>query len=166
MLLALVLAAITGRTELLNTTLHVPASQWRAVKFGSGERPATVEVEYEVLSGRSGVRALLLTRTGVERYEKGQSHEVLAQTGFEPKGRFQYFATEPSKLGIVLDNGLEGRDAAEVRLKITLLHRQAFSVTPKVLGQTKRMSVVGISLGGFAIAVLLIGRKLLPVLRQ
>jgi hypothetical protein len=163
--LALVLVAITGRTELLNEKIHIPRSQWRALKVELRERPATVEVDYRVLTGRSGVRVVFMTDENAERLEKGQSYEAIRETDYRDKGKFQFFVGNPGAYRILLDNRLEGREPAEAQLKITLLHHDQATFVPKMLGETKRRSVVGISLGTFALLSLVIGRRLIPALR-
>ena len=160
--LALVLVAITGRTELLNETIQIPRSQWRALKVELRERPATVEVDFQVLAGRSGVRILFMTHENAERFEKGQSYEVLRQTDYQERGKFRYFVGNPGAYMILLDNQLEGREPAEVQVKIALLHHDLASFTPKQLNTTKRRNVVIVSLALLALAILLIGRRLAP----
>jgi hypothetical protein len=158
--LALVLVAITGRTELLNEKIQIPRSQWRALKVEVRERPATVEVDFQVLTGRSGVRVVFMTDENAERFEKGQSYEALRQTDYQKRGKVQYFVGNPGAYRILLDNRLEGREPAEAQVKVTLLHHHDASFVPKELGAGRRRSVVGISLGMFALLSLLIGRKL------
>jgi len=163
--LTLVLLAITGRTELLNETIQVPRSQWRALKVELKQRPATVEVDFKVLSGRSGVRVVFMTNDDAERFEKGESHDVLAQTGYEKQGTFRYLIGNPGEYRILLDNRLEGRDPAETQVKITLLYDEYTSFAPKLLEPGKRRLVTGLSLAGFALVSIVVGRKLLRVLR-
>ena len=162
-LLALVLAAITGRTEMLNETIEVPRSQWRAMKVELRNRPATVEVDFRVTAGRSGVRVVFMTEQELKRFEKGERHEVLAQTDFSSKGTFRYLVGNPGDYRILLDNRLEGREPAAVAVKVALLHHDYTTFDAKTLPPGKRRAVVGISLGAFAVAALLIGRRLQPI---
>jgi hypothetical protein len=165
MWLALVLAVITGRTELLNETIRVPHSQWRALKVELKQRPATVEVEYEVLSGRSGVRVVFLTNEDAERFEKGQSYTALKDTEYESKGKFQYLVGNPGEYRILIDNRLEGREPAETKVKISLLYDKYDSFLPKTLDPVKRRWIAIGSLAGFGLVALVVGRKLVPTLR-
>jgi hypothetical protein len=165
LLIALVLAAITGRTELLNETIEVPRSQWRAMRVELRDKPATVEVNFRVSSGRSGVRVVILTDAELKRFEKGERHEVLAQTDFASEGTFRYLVGNPGDYRILLDNRLEGREPAKVELRVALLHHDQSTFVPKLLDPVRRRSVVGISLGGFCLVALLLARKLGPVWR-
>jgi hypothetical protein len=158
--LALVLAAITGRTEILNETMPIPHSQWRAMKVELRDRPATVEVEFRVTQGRSGVRVVFMTADDLKRFEKGERHEVLAQTEYAEKGSFRYLVGNPGDYRILLDNRLEGRDPAEVAVKVSLAYHEYSSFAPRTLPPGKRRAVVGLSLALFALAALWIGRKL------
>ena len=158
--LALVLVAITGRTELLNEKIQIPRSQWRALKVELRERPATVEVDFQVLAGRSGVRVVFMTDENAERFEKGQSYEALRQTDYQKRGKVQYFVGNPGAYRILLDNRLEGREPAEAQVKVTLLHHDDASFVPRMLGPGKRRSVVLGSLTGLALALLYVGRRL------
>jgi hypothetical protein len=163
--LALVLLAITGRTELLNETIQIPRSQWRSFKVEVRERPATVEVDFKVLSGRSGVRVVFMTNENAERFEKRESYEVLDQTGYEGQGTFQYLVAIAGEYRILLDNRLEGREPAEAQVKVALLYHEYSSFEPKMLAPGKRLAVTRMSVGGFLIVALVIGRKLWPALR-
>jgi hypothetical protein len=106
-----------------------------------------------------------LTRENGERFEKGESYEALSQTGYEKKGRFRYLVANPGDYRILLDNRLEGRDPARMQVKASLLYHEYDSFLPKTLSPVRRRSIAAASLAGFAVVALVVGRKLLPVMR-
>jgi hypothetical protein len=160
MWLALVLAAITGRTELLDETFQVPRSQTRALTVELRDRPVTVEVDFKVISGRSGVRVLFLTSDNAKRFEDGHALEVLAQTDYAGQGRFRYLVGAPGEYRILLDNRLEGREPAEVKVKIALLTSSYDTFLPRRLPERKRQLVTAVALGGFFLVAGVLGRAL------
>lgn len=150
--LLLVLATVTSRVPLFDDTIRVPRSQWRAITVNLRQRPATIEVKFKVTSGRSGVRVVLMTKDDVQRFREGLSHRVLAQSAFQSEGTFRHLVAHPGQYQVLLDNRLEGRGPAEVRLDVALLFHEYTSFEPRTLPDAARRNVVAVSLLLFALA--------------
>ena len=162
MILALLLALAAmqggGRLGLVDETVSVPPGEWREIGFTLRQRGAEADCRFEVVSGRSGVRVILMRRSEIERLRARLPHKVLVSTGYDREGAFR-FPLDTGDYGVVIDNQLEGREAAEVRLAIAL----SFIPPPghaQELSSRRKGVVVAISLGTFAIIVLYAGWKL------
>jgi hypothetical protein len=140
------MAAITSAVPLYDDTVRVPRSQWRAVSVSLQQRPATIVVNYKVTAGKSGVRVVLMTREDVRRFRDGLSHRVLAQSAFLSEGSFRHMVTRPGEYQVLLDNRLEGRGPAEVRLSVSLLFHEYTSFEPRTLPERTKRQVVVLSL--------------------
>jgi hypothetical protein len=149
MILALLLAvaASPGHLVLLDETVKVPAADWRAFRIPLRQQPARIECGFSVLEGGSGVRVALL-----------QGHHTLAATAYQRSGGFAY-AAAPGEYVIVLDNRMEGRGPAEVRLRVSLAFDGA-PAGPRTLSPKRRAVVVGLSVLLFAAILVFAGGRL------
>jgi hypothetical protein len=149
-LLALMLAAAPARVVLLDELVRVPPSQSRAIDVLLKQRGALVECRYAVERGGSGVRVILLTRAEAERFESGKSHRPLASTPYERSGSFRHPVTTPGEYRLVIDNRLEGRGPALVRVELSAVFGDPM-LQVRELDPGRRARVIIVSLGLFVL---------------
>jgi hypothetical protein len=159
--LLLVLAAVPGGLEIMDEMVEVPAGESRAFDLELRQRAAVVDANFSVESGGSGVRVGLMRRADAERLRQGQSHRVLAATGYERAGHLRYSAAADD-YSLVIDNRLEGRGPAKVRVRVALVFSGAQG-DPKELSTARRAVVIALSILFFAGTVLFTAKKVLPV---
>jgi hypothetical protein len=159
MMLALVLAlAVLPRAlPVLDETVTVPAADWKAFGIPLRQQPARIDCGFEVESGGSGVRLILMERPEFERMSAGQGYHALAATAYQRSGAFVYRAL-PGDYVIVADNRMEGRGPAEVHLQVTLVFEGVG--LPRTLSPQRRAVVVGLSVLFFGAVALLAGGRL------
>lgn len=150
MILSLVLLlASAERVVLVDELVRVPPSQWQAVDFALKQRPATIECKFRVERGPSGVRVALLDRREARRFRAREPHRVILSTGFQKSGGFRY-NSGVGDYSLVIDNRLEGRGPAEVRLEVTLSFGGQAQPQVQELSSTRRTVVILVSLLLFA----------------
>ncbi len=127
-LLLFVLAAT--RVQLVDEPFDIPAHDWRFdAELGLHQRPATLEVNYQVRSGAE-VRLLLMTRHDVELMSDGKPYESLITTGPDRRGQLQYTVPHPGDYVLVVDNR-ENAVPARVHLSVWLDFRPATGISPQ-----------------------------------
>jgi len=159
-MLALVLAlAVLPRAQpVLDETVTVPAADWKAFPIPLRQQPARIDCGFEVESGGSGVRLLLIERAEFERMSAGQAYRALAATAYQRSGAFVYRAP-PGDYVIVADNRMEGRGPAELHLQVELVFDGAVGL-PRTLSPERRAVVVGLSVLFFGAVALFAGGRL------
>ena len=158
--LALLAALAPETVALVDEVVEVPAAGWRAVEVALKQRPAILECRFTVVNGRSGVRVALLPREDLERFRGGRRHRVLLSTGFESRGRFRC-APGLGEYSLLIDNRLEARAPASVRLEVTLQFSREGEPLARELSPARRVTVIVVSLGVFAAIVWYAARRLL-----
>ncbi len=160
MMLALVLAlAVLPRAlPVLDETVTVPAADWKAFPISVRQQPSRIDCGFEVESGGSGVRLILIERTEFERMSAGQGYHALAATAYQRSGGFAYWAP-PGDYVVVADNRMEGRGPAEVHLQIALVFDGGVG-QPRTLSPERRAVVVGLSVLFFGAVALVAGGRL------
>ena len=160
MMLALVLAlaAAPRALPLLDETVTVPAADWRAFGIPLRQQPARMECSFSVASGGSGVRVMVLEQAQFELMNAGHPYRALAATAYQRSGGFGY-AARAGDYAIVVDNRMEGRGAAQVRLGVTLIFAGGEAL-PRTLSPQRRAVVVGMSVLLFAAILLFAGSRL------
>jgi hypothetical protein len=160
MILALLLAltAAPGHFVLLDEIVAVPAAGWRAFGIPLPQRPARIECDFSVQRGGSGVRVALLRREEFDRMSRDQGHRELAATAYQRSGGFTY-AAPPGDYVLVVDNRMEGRGPARVRLRVSLAFGAA-GAEPRTLSARRRAVVIAVSVLVFAVIALFAGSKL------
>ena len=160
MILALVLAltAAPPALPLFDETVTVPAADWKAFGIPLRQRPARIECGFTVQSGGSGVRVILIERAEFERMEAGQGYRELAATAYQRSGGFTYWAPAGDYV-MAVDNRMEGRGPAEVRLQVTLVF-EGDGTQPRTLSPERRAVVFGLSVLFFGVVALLVGSRL------
>ncbi len=149
-LLALMLAAAPARVVLVDDLVRVPASQWRAINVLLKQRGAVVECRYSVEHGGSGVRVALMSREEAERFHAGRSHRPLISMPFRSSGTFRHPVTTPGEYRLVIDNRMEGRGPALIRVRLTAVFDDPI-LQIRELPPEARARVIVISLGLFAL---------------
>jgi hypothetical protein len=161
---ALPAAAAQERVSLIEETIRVPASDWRPVYLPLRQRPATVLGSF-VVSPPGSVRVVLMTTRDLRRLEDGLSHQPLLSTGYEQSGGFRYSFRQPGEYVLVIDNRLDARGPADVRLRVSLEFSPARPAA-RTLSPRRRLAVVALSLAMFAAIVLWSGRRLLRAMSE
>ena len=137
--LLLLLMASSGRLPLLDETVEVPAGEWRSFDIELDQSPAAIECRHAVLSGGAGVRVSLMHRADLERLRAGIRHRDLAATGYAQSSGFVYGPGPLGGYSVVVDNRVEGRRTARVRLMVALLFPAA---EPMELSSGRRLVVI------------------------
>ncbi len=162
--LAVLLALAAERVVLVDEVVRVPPGGWRAVDLALKQRPAIIECKFTVADGRSGVRVALLRREDVGRFRSGQAHRVILSSGFERAGRFRY-APGLGQYALLIDNRLEGRGPAQVRLEVVLEFGSAAEAAVRELSPGRRLTVIAITLVVFSGLVWFAARRLRRAVR-
>jgi hypothetical protein len=103
---------------LVDDHVRVGASRIRTLDVAIAEPGMRVSCVFSVVEGASGVRVLLLTQEDAESWARGEAHSVLAGTPFTRAASFARTLMIPGSYRVVLDNRMEGRGAATVRLRV------------------------------------------------
>jgi hypothetical protein len=154
------LASAAGPFLLTDEVVSVPASQWRSIEVGLRQRPAVVECQFETAGEHPGVRAILMSESDAARMQGGRAHSILASTAYQSKGRFRVAVTQPGGYLIVLDNRLEGRRAAHVRVKVFLEFMTAKAAPARYPKRWRQWLSIGLSFSVFFGVLLLAGWRL------
>jgi hypothetical protein len=166
MILALILLlAPAERLVLVDEVIHVGPSQWQAVDLALRQRPATIECKFSVERGRSGVGVALLDRRELRRFRGRLPHRTIFATGIQRAGGFRYQAGIGEYV-LVIDNRLEERGAADVRLEVALSFGRPGQFPARELSSGRRATVVVLSLLFFAAVVFYAVRRLRGALRS
>lgn len=169
MLLILILGAVPltaqppARTVLVDETVRVPRSQFRAVRMPVQQRPVTIECDFEAVSG-SPVRAAVMTVDDMERMRNRRSYRVLAAAGPAPRGALRYRVNHPGDYVLLLEN--DNIPNVRVRLRVALAFDENASFTPTTLPPARRRQVVAVSLAGFTLVAGFTAWRLLAAARR
>jgi hypothetical protein len=164
-LLALMLAATPARVVLLDDLVRVPATRWSVIDVLLKQRGAVVECRYSVERGRSGVRVALMSVADAERFYAGRSHRPLVSLPYEQAGFFRHPVTKPGEYRLVIDNRMEGRVPALVRVQLAAVFGDPM-LEIRELPAGRRAKVVMVSLGLFALVALWAAWRLLGASRR
>jgi hypothetical protein len=137
--------------------VNVPPSHWQAVHFEVLRNGSTVHCSFEVVSGANRVQAMLLERSQSDRFNAGRPMRPVHVTGFERSARFRAYVAEAGDYVLLLDNRLEGRYAADVRVRIESTDPQ--SVTVRELPPDRRRAVVTLSILFFGAVLVFSARQ-------
>jgi hypothetical protein len=146
-------------TVLLEGSISVPHSHWRAIDVPVVQPGAEIRCSFEVAEQASMIQAMLVTLEDAERFSQGRSFDTLASTGFDRDATLHYRAEQPGKYVLVLDNRIEGRRPTEVKLKVELVPPEVKSV--QMLPPERRHLVVLVSVLFFLGVVAYSARKLM-----
>jgi hypothetical protein len=142
-----------ARVVLVDGLVRVPASRWSVIDVLLKQRGAVVECRYSVERGRSGVRVALMSVADAERFQAGRSHRPLVSLPYERAGFFRHPVTKPGEYRLVIDNRMEGRGPALVRVQLAAVFGDPM-LEIRELPAGRRANVVMVSLGLFALVAL------------
>lgn len=144
----------------------VGPSRFRTLDLALPEEPARVVCSYEVITGGSGVRAVLLKKEDAERWLRGEAHQVEASTPFLRRGAFSHKPLEPDHYLVVLDNRLEARSMAEVHLLVRVVYGDGPAGHISTADPRKGQILVWSSFGLFALLAVYSSRQIHRRLRR
>ncbi|PWT99677.1 MAG: hypothetical protein C5B51_26735 [Terriglobia bacterium] len=164
--LALILLAASTRVDLVNELLQIPADDWRYVELGLKQQPALVLADFQEESGPPHVKMMLVRHEDMSRLQSGRAPAPLVATSPAKAGRLLYRVPAPGDYVLVIDNRNGDRQAAMVRLRVTLdfsLGRQ-----PQVtqLSPRRQLTVILVSFAVFFGIVTYSARRLLRGIRH
>jgi len=106
---------------LFDDAVLVGAAKIRTLDIPLPEEPGRILCSYEVTSGLSGVRVVLLRSEEAARWLRGEAHDTIAATPYARQGAFSHRPLEPDHYQLVLDNRLDARAPAEVHLLVRVV---------------------------------------------
>ena len=139
--------------------VSVPPSHWKLVDIPVDQPGVEIRCTFTVAEDSSSIHAQIVTAKNAERFSHGQSFSALASSGFEREGTLRYFADEPAKYYLLLDNPIEARRPANVALKIEL--NRPDRVPARTLPPRERHMIVLLSILFFLGVVAYSARKLM-----
>lgn len=145
---------------LIDEDVQISPAKVRPLEFDVKLKGTRVLCTFHVEQGRSGVRAVLLRRNDVRLWLAGRPHRILASTGYEDSGGFSWMVAEPGAYSIVLDNRMDGRDNAVVRLQVRLVSGNGSSVPVQWADPLRAQVLVWVSVLLFGVFALLCGWRI------
>jgi hypothetical protein len=165
MIVLLALAALlASQVPLVDEEITVPAAEWRAFDISFRQRPADIECKFTV-KGHSGVRVVLMRAEEANRLRHDLSHQIIFSTPFRTEGAFRYGPAPAGDYALIVDNRMEGRGPAQVRIKVNLSFGVSRRAAPSVLPAGTRMTIIGVTLLTFGSILFFAARRLMPSLR-
>jgi hypothetical protein len=152
--------ALGNSDVLIDEDVQISPAKVRPLEFDVKEKGTRVLCTFHVEQGRSGVRAVLLRRNDVRLWLADRPHRILASTGYEDSGGFSWLVAEPGAYSIVLDNRMDGRDNAVVRLQVRLVSGTGISVPVRGADPLRAQVLVWVSVLLFAVFALLCGWRI------
>ena len=162
----LIWTALTGASlaaasdVLLDEEVRVSPLKVRPFEFEMNTRDGRVLCTYHVVSGRSGVRAVLLKQDEMRQWLMGKPNHALAATGYSESGGFSFVVDSPGAYSIVIDNRMEGRDPAVVRLQVKLVSGAGSARSVRLADPERARGLVWGSVALFAALSLLAGWRI------
>ena len=155
LLLAFLLASTPPHTvTLFDGTVMVGPSKTRTLDVDLTGGPARVDCSFQVLQGGSGVRVVLMREEDAGLWQQGEPHSVEASTSFARNGSFSHRPLRAERYVIVLDNRLEGRGPANVRLVVRLEYNEDWRANVQTADPSKGRILVWCAMGLFAVIAL------------
>lgn len=127
----LCLLASAGPLTLLDELVTAPPGEWRPLSIALHQQPAVIECNFAVRRGPP-VRLWLLDRGELRAFGSRAPVRPLAMTGYQRQGLLRHPAPKGDFV-IIVDNRLDGRQSAEVRLLVRLdfASMQAWELPPE-----------------------------------
>lgn len=151
---------------LIDEDVQISPSRVRPLEFDVSVKGTRVLCTYHVEQGRSGVRAVLLKRADVRLWLNDRPHRILASTSYADSGGFSSLVAEPGAYSIVLDNRMEGRDNAVVRLQVKLISGSGVDVPVQRAAPVRGQVVVWTSVLLFGLLASLSGWRVYLALER
>ena len=158
----LALWAAMGTQVLFDEVSQIPASQWRYHSLTMKQTPVTVDYQFKVVSGNTGVRVTLVNRDALDQI-RGGDREPMESTPFRLEGSFRRLVSNPDEYAVVVENG--GVGPVAVMLRVTLDFSERGLPQARYISPERRLAVIGISLTAFLVVVIYSARKLLAATR-
>lgn len=118
--LAWMLALGVTQETILDEAVRVGPGKLRTLDL-EVETNGRVVCEHHLVEGETGVRVVLLKKAEAEEWVQGRAHSTLGGTPFIRDGSFTQQVRKGEQYRLVLDNRMEGRSAALVRLRVTVV---------------------------------------------
>ena len=164
-LLALILAAgASNYLTLFDEIVRIPRGQWRAINVSLHQRPAQVQCRYQSVRGSAKVRAVVMSREDVTRFQQGQDYHVMALTEADRKGELRHIISRPGDYMVLIENDSRGSPSV-VQLHVGLEFNRYTSFEPLTVSPQRRGAIIGISLLVFTLIGAWSGRRLLRATR-
>ncbi len=143
---------------LVNTVIHVAPAEWQAIAVPVSQAGAWVQVEFDV-QGDSHVRVFLADTRQARRFVDGRSYTTLTESGPAAAGRLRHRSEGAVSYALVIDNSLERRRPAAVRVKVEIVPQRM--TRGRELPPERRSAVVALSILFFGASVFLSAHLLL-----
>jgi len=164
-LFALILAAgASNYLPLFDEIVRIPRGQWRAISVSLNQRPAQVQCRYQVVRGPSKVRAVVMSREDVTRFQQGMDYHVMAITEADRKGELRHVISRPGDYMVLIENDSQG-SPSYVQLLVGLEFNRYTSFEPLTVPPQRRGAIIAISLLLFTLIGAWSGRRLLRATR-
>lgn len=147
----LLMAALAARVTLVDEIVEVPAGRLHQTTLNLQQRAAILECAFETLSGGPGVGVAVVTA----------DRRPMISLPARARGRFRLPASAPAAYVLVIDNRINGRHAARVRLNVDLDFEDPENAMIRTVPPARRAAVVAASLLFLAAVAVFAGRPLL-----
>jgi hypothetical protein len=166
--LALAAGAIAGAQSdlVIDEDVRVSAAKVRPVEFDLASKGARVLCTFQLEQGATGVRAVLLRRSDVRLWLSGRPHQLLAATNYVDSGGFSAAVHEAGEYAVVLDNRMDAREAAVVRLQVRVVAQAEAGAPVRAADAGRALWLVWISVCGAGAAALFAGWRLARALKH
>jgi hypothetical protein len=141
----------------IDEDVRVSAAKVRPVEFDLSSMGARVLCTFQLEEGSTGVRAVLLRRSDVRLWLTGRPHHALASTEWVEAGGFSAAVDAPGEYAVVLDNRMEARSAAVVRLQVRVVAQAEASAPVRRADPARALALVWGSVLGAGAAALFAG---------
>ncbi|MCS7024205.1 MAG: hypothetical protein NZV14_05355 [Bryobacteraceae bacterium] len=139
--------------------LRLGPAQYKAIEIPPLNRPATVNLQYQVLSELGQVRLVLIPQSEEERFQLGSPYQAVLSTPFQRAGSVVKHLERPGRYILIVDNRQQLHLATELQLRLAIDYDPP-PPAARMLSRQRRWVVVGSSLGVFFAISLVAGRKL------
>jgi hypothetical protein len=154
------LPALGASLPVFDEEVEVQAGQWRPFHLEIERSPATVEFQFGVTDGLSGVRVDLVRESDLDRNPPGSA----ASTSFVREGARRVRLREAGRYYLIVDNTFEHRAPARIRLKVRVNYNAAVEV--RTVPESRRRAVVVLSLLVFGVISGWSAQRILAALRR
>jgi len=138
----------------IDEEVRVSPLKVQPIEFPVSTQGTRVLCTFSLQEGRSGVRAVLLKRDAERRWLNEQSHDELASTPYSDTDGFSAIVDEPGEYAIMIDNRLEGRDTAVVRLQVRIVSGAGMAA-PVQTADSRRAGILVWSAASLALFLIL-----------
>ena len=144
---------------LVDDTYSINAGHFQPVLVDLEQNVAKIDCEFQVVAGETGVRLAIMTVDDMRRFKKSENHSTIAGTSYAAKGRLRARLPRPGRYAVVIDNRMEARGPATVRVRVALDFSEAVAQA-RELPPERRWTVIAISLLVFLAIAVYSARKL------